>query len=213
MSAHCCHNDAVSEQAIPLRYRRALWIALGVNLGMFLVEMLGGWGTGSAALLADAVDFFGDAANYALSLSVLSLGLAWRARTALLKGLSMGAYGLYVLAQAAWNGWHGVLPEASTMSAIGSLALAANVSVAVLLYAYRDGDANMRSVWLCSRNDALGNLAILLAAAGVFGTGSGWPDLLVAVVMALLGLSAARQVVRQARRELRAVAPRAAHGH
>lgn len=213
MSAHCCHPGTACEQAIPPRYRRALWIALGVNLGMFLVEMLGGWGAGSAALLADAVDFFGDAANYALSLSVLSLGLAWRARTALLKGLSMGAYGLYVLAQAAWNGWHGVLPEASTMSAIGSLALAANVSVAVLLYAYRDGDANMRSVWLCSRNDALGNVAILLAAAGVFGTGSGWPDLLVAVGMALLGLSAARQVVRQACRELRAVAPRAAHSH
>ena len=213
MSAHCCHADTPTGKPIPPSYRRALWIALVVNFGMFLVEMIGGWGAGSASLLADAVDFFGDAANYALSLFVLSLGLAWRARTALLKGLSMGAYGLYVLVQAVWNGWHGVLPEAGTMTAIGALALIANVSVATLLYTYRGGDANMRSVWLCSRNDAIGNLAILLAAAGVFGTGSGWPDLLVAVVMAGLGLSAARQVVRQARAELREVATQPLHSH
>lgn len=211
MSAHCCHDDTPTDKPIPPGYRRVLWIALAVNFGMFLVEMIGGWGAGSASLLADAVDFFGDAANYALSLFVLSLGLAWRARTALLKGLSMGAYGLYVLGQAVWNGWHGVLPEASTMTAIGTLALIANVSVATLLYTYRGGDANMRSVWLCSRNDAIGNLAILLAAAGVFGTGSGWPDLLVAAVMALLSLSAARQVVVQARAELRSLPPAARH--
>lgn len=213
MSAHCCHAETPAETPIPPSYRRALWIALVVNFGMFLVEMIGGWGAGSASLLADAVDFFGDAANYALSLYALLLGSIWRSRTALLKGLSMGAYGGYVLAQAAWNGWQGVLPEATTMTAIGSLALVANVSVAALLYAYRGGDANMRSVWLCSRNDAIGNLAILLAAAGVFGTGSGWPDLLVAVVMAGLGLSAAQQVVRQARAELRAVAPQPQHCH
>jgi Co/Zn/Cd efflux system component len=179
-----------------------LWVALIVNLTMFGVELVAGWGAGSASLLADAVDFFGDAANYALSLFVLSMGLAARARTALLKGLFMGGYGLYVLAQATWNGLHGVVPEALTMGIVGSLALAANVGVAVLLYAYRDGDANMRSVWLCSRNDAIGNLAILLAAIGVFGTGTAWPDLVVAALMAVLGLTAAVQVIRQARAEL-----------
>jgi Co/Zn/Cd efflux system component len=190
---------------IPPRYRRALWIALAVNLSMFGVELAAGWGAGSASLLADAVDFFGDAANYAVSLFVLSMGLAARARAALLKGLTMGGYGVFVLGQAAWNGWNGVVPDAATMGAIGALALAANVGVAVLLYAFREGDANMRSVWLCSRNDAIGNLAVMLAALGVFGTGTAWPDLIVACGMGLLGLSAARQVVKQARAELATV--------
>lgn len=188
--------------AIPPRYRQALWIALVVNAVMFMVEMGAGWGAGSASLLADAVDFFGDAANYGLSLFVLSMGLSVRAKTALLKGLTMGVYGFYVLAQVAWNSFNGVIPDASIMGAVGLLALVANLGVAVLLYAYREGDANMRSVWLCSRNDSIGNLAIVIAAAGVFGTGTAWPDLTVAVVMALLGLSAARQVIRQARAEL-----------
>lgn len=202
MSATCCNTTCSSPKPIPPSYRRVLWVALIVNLTMFGVELVAGWGAGSASLLADAVDFFGDAANYALSLFVLSMGLAARARTALLKGLFMGGYGLYVLAQATWNGLHGVVPEALTMGIVGSLALAANVGVAVLLYAYRDGDANMRSVWLCSRNDAIGNLAILLAAIGVFGTGTAWPDLVVAALMAVLGLTAAVQVIRQARAEL-----------
>jgi Co/Zn/Cd efflux system component len=179
-----------------------LWIALAINLGMFGVELAAGWGAGSASLMADAVDFFGDAANYGVSLFVLSLGLAARARTALLKGLTMGGYGLYVLGQAAWNGWHGVIPQAQTMGIVGALALTANVSVAVMLYAYRTGDANMRSVWLCSRNDAIGNIAVLLAAVGVLGTGTAWPDLIVAIGMAVLGLTAAREVIAQARQEL-----------
>lgn len=148
------------------------------------------------------MDFFGDAANYALSLFVLSMGLAARARTALLKGLSMGAYGLYVLGHASWNALHGVMPEPLTMGLVGGLALLANLSVAWLLYAYREGDANMRSVWLCSRNDAIGNVAVMMAALGVVGTGTAWPDLIVAVGMGLLGLSAARQIIAQARTEL-----------
>jgi len=204
MSASCCGPAAPTVAVMAPRYRRALWIALGVNLAMFGIELAGGWSAGSASLLADGVDFFGDAANYGLSLYVLSMALVWRARTAMIKGLSMGAYGLYVLAQAAWNASHGVLPEAATMGLIGSLALLANVSVAVLLYRYRDGDANMRSVWLCTRNDAIGNLAILLAALGVFGTGTAWPDLVVASLMALLGLTAAREVIGRARHELQA---------
>jgi Co/Zn/Cd efflux system component len=180
-----------------------LWVALFVNALMFAVELTGGLHAGSVSLLADAVDFFGDAANYAVSLLVLGMALQWRARAALLKGLSMGAFGVFVLARAAWSARTGTLPEPVTMGAIGALALVANVVVAVMLYAWRDGDANMRSVWLCSRNDALGNLAVMAAALGVFGTASAWPDLAVAVVMGALALSAARSVVGQALAELR----------
>lgn len=202
MAADCCESSCTKTTPVTPRYRRVLWIALVVNLGMFGVELAAGWGAGSAALLADAVDFFGDAANYAVSLFVLSMGLAVRARTALLKGLTMGGYGLYVLGQASWNALHGVVPDAGTMGAVGALALVANVGVAALLYAWREGDANMRSVWLCSRNDAIGNAAVMLAALGVVGTGTAWPDLIVAAGMGLLGLSAARQVITQARSEL-----------
>nr|WP_243457647.1 cation transporter [Ottowia testudinis] len=173
---------------------------------MFLVEIVGGLHAGSVSLLADAVDFAGDAANYGLSLAVLSMGVLWRARAALVKGLSMGGYGLLVLGKTAWAAVSGVPPEPVTMGAIALLALAANVSVAVMLYAFREGDANMRSVWLCSRNDAIVNMAVGLAALGVLGTGGAWPDLSVAVVIAALALSAAWSVVRQARGEI------AAHG-
>ncbi|WP_421793252.1 cation transporter [Hydrocarboniphaga effusa] len=207
MAGNCCASTTCSSsKATSPTYRRALWIALVVNLGMFGVELVAGWGAGSASLMADAVDFFGDAANYGVSLFVLSMGLAVRARTALLKGLSMGGYGLYVLGQAAWNGWYGVVPEARTMGIVATVALIANVGVAVMLYAYRSGDANMRSVWLCSRNDAISNIAVLLAALGVFGTGTAWPDLLVATGMAALGLSGAREVIAHARRDLASVA-------
>ncbi|MGH8444830.1 MAG: cation transporter [Solimonas sp.] len=208
MSA-CCSDSACggTPRAIPPRYRRVLWIALLANLAMFGVEMAAGWNAGSVSLLADAVDFFGDAANYGLSLAVLSMAIAWRSRAALVKGLSMGAYGLYVLGQAGWNAISGVVPEAMTMGVIGAMALAVNVAVAVMLYAFRDGDANMRSVWLCSRNDAIGNLAVMLAALGVAGTGTAWPDLGVAAVMGMLAFSAAISVIRQARRELRGPAP------
>ncbi len=210
MSAACCNASCSSTKPIPPGYRRVLWIALVVNLAMFGVELIAGWGAGSVSLLADAVDFSGDAVNYGASLFVLAMGLAARARTALFKGLFMGGYGLYVLGQAAWNAGHGVLPEAMTMGIVGTAALIANVGVAVLLYAYRDGDANMRSVWLCSRNDAIGNLAIMVAALGVFGTGTAWPDLAVAGLMAVLGFSGAWQVIRQARLELASNGPSAA---
>jgi Co/Zn/Cd efflux system component len=186
---------------------------LFVNAAMFAVEMAGGWRSGSVSLLADAVDFFGDAANYGLSLFVLALAPIWRSRTALIKGLTMGGYGLFVLGTAAWNLARGVVPEHATMGVIGTLALMANLSVAVLLFAYRNGDSNMRSVWLCTRNDAIGNVAVLLAALGVFGAGAGWPDIIVATIMGILGLTAARAVIVQARQELQAaevtaIAPR-----
>ncbi|RJG03514.1 cation transporter [Noviherbaspirillum sedimenti] len=202
MSACCSGGCSSTKPPVDPTYRRILWIALFVNAGMFGVELLSGWAAGSVSLLADAVDFFGDAANYAVSLFVLGLAPIWRSRTALVKGVTMGGYGFFVLAMSAWNLNAGTVPEASTMGKIGFLALAANVFVAILLFVYRNGDSNMRSVWLCSRNDAIGNVAVLLAAWGVFGTGAGWPDLLVATVMGVLGLSAARSVIAQARREL-----------
>ena len=173
---------------------------------MFGVEIAGGILAGSVSLLADAVDFAGDAANYGLSLAVLAMGLVWRARAALVKGISMGAYGMFVLGKAGWGAVAGGVPEAMTMGGVAFLALLANAGVAALLYAYRDGDANMRSVWLCSRNDALGNVAVMLAAVGVFGSGQGWPDLVVAAIMGGLALSAARSVIAQTLGELRASA-------
>ena len=204
MSANCCDHDPQPSAAHNSpRYRRILWIALVINLAMFAVEIAAGFRSGSVSLLADAIDFFGDAANYGVTLAVLSLGLAWRSRAALLKSASMLAFGVFVLGRAGWAATQGGAPEALTMGAIGLLALIANVAVAAMLYAWREGDANMRSVWLCSRNDAIGNLAVMLAALGVFGTGSAWPDLAVAAVMGGLAIAGAVSVFRQAREELR----------
>jgi cation diffusion facilitator family transporter len=207
MGLHCHDHGCDSAPARPdSRYRRVLWIALAVNALMAVVEIAAGMAAGSVSLLADALDFIGDAANYGVSLWVLGLALTWRARAALLKALCMAAFGVFVLGRAAWSLTSGLPPEPLTMGAVGLLALGANLGVAALLYAWREGDANMRSVWLCTRNDALGNLAVLAAALGVFGTGQAWPDLLVAVIMASLALSAAWSVLRQARQELRMAA-------
>lgn len=173
-----------------------------LNAAMFVAELGAAWTSGSVSLLADAIDFFGDAGNYALSLAVLGMTLATRSRAALFKAACMGAFGVFVLAKAAWNLRAGTPPEPATMGVVGVVALAVNGGVALMLYRFRAGDANMRSVWLCSRNDALGNLAVMLAAAGVFGTGSAWPDLLVAAIMGALALSGATSVLRHAQREL-----------
>ncbi|HOY86687.1 MAG: cation diffusion facilitator family transporter [Methylotenera sp.] len=202
MAKDCCDSGCSTNQLITPRYRKILWIALIINLAMFVVEIVSGWNANSVSLLADAIDFFGDAMNYGISLAVLSMSLMWRARAALFKGFTMGAFGIFVLASAVWSYMNGQVPEPYTMGAIGLLALIANVSVAVMLYAYREGDANMRSVWLCSRNDAIGNVAVMIAALGVFGSGSAWPDLLVAAIMASLGLSAAVQVIKKAMSEI-----------
>lgn len=201
MTEHCC--APAPGTSIDPRFRRALWIALVVNAAMAVVEIAGGVTADSVSLLADAVDFFGDAANYALSLFVLALAPVWRSRTALIKGLTMGAYGLFVLAKVGWNALSGAVPEPMTMGIIGVVALMANASIAVLLYAFRHGDSNMRSVWLCSRNDAIANVAIIAAAIGVFGTGTAWPDLTVAVVIATLALMSSRSVILHALEELR----------
>lgn len=202
MSACCSGSCSAPRENIPPRYRKILWLALVINALMFVVDIIGGVSSGSVSLLADAVDFAGDAANYGISLTVLSMGLVWRARAALVKGLSMGIYGLAVLARTAWAGWAGLPPEPFTMGSFALLALVANVSVALMLYAFREGDANMRSVWICSRNDAIANVAIALAAVGVFGTGSVWPDLIVATIIALLALTGSVGIVRQARAEI-----------
>jgi Co/Zn/Cd efflux system component len=182
--------------------RVVLWAALVINLTMFVVEAGGSIMAGSSALQADALDFLADAANYGISLSVAGLALVCRARAALVKGATMGLFGLGVLISAGSHAIAGTVPHAELMGVIGVAALVANGIVAAPLYAYRSGDSNMRSIWLCSRNDVIGNIAVLLAALGVFGTGSGWPDFVIALVMAVLGISSARQVIRQARAEL-----------
>ena len=197
------HAPAAPAQGVDLpRYRRVLWIALAVNAAMFFVELAAGYRSGSLSLLADAIDFAGDAANYAVSLAVLSAALTWRARTALLKSFCMMGFGVFVLGRALWSVFYGIAPDAATMGAVGFLALVANVSVAWILYAFREGDANMRSVWLCSRNDAISNIAVMIAALGVMGTRSAWPDLTVATIMAALALTGGWAVLQHARREL-----------
>lgn len=206
----CCAGDhcVSAERPVEPRYRRVLWVALAVNGLMFVVEIIGGVRAGSVSLLADAIDFAGDAANYALSLAVLSMGLLWRARAALIKAYTLLLFGVFVLGKTLWAAIWGLPPEAFTMGAVGVLALFANLGVAALLFRYRAGDANMRSVWLCSRNDAIVNVAIILAAAGVLGTGTRWPDLAVAGVVAVLALTAARSVISQARQEIASVRQR-----
>jgi Co/Zn/Cd efflux system component len=188
-------------------YRRVLWAVLAINAVMFLVEIGAGLAAGSASLQADALDFLGDSANYAISLFVVGLALRYRATAALLKGATMGVFGLWVIGTVVWHAVHGTLPSAFTMGTVGLAALVANAASFGLLWAYRTGDANMRSAWICTRNDVLGNLAVLLAALGVFGTGTGWPDIAVAVIMASLALHGAWVVLGQSRTEMRASAP------
>ena len=206
MSAHCCTPVAPTKSVVDPKYRKVLWIALVLNAVMFVVEFGASWTSGSVSLLADSIDFFGDASNYALSLAVLGMALSVRSKAAVVKAACMGGFGVFVLGKALWS-WHaGVTPEPATMGVVGFVALAVNAGVAWILYKFRTGDANMRSVWLCSRNDALGNLAVMLAALGIFTTGSAWPDLLVAAGMAFLALSGAWSVLTHARSELREVA-------
>lgn len=197
-----CEHEAPPAATQSPRYRRILWLALVLNAAMFVVELAGSQRADSLSLMADAIDFAGDALNYGVSLAVLGAALVWRARAAWLKAWTMLGFGAFVLGRAVWSVWAGTVPEPLTMGAIGTLALAVNVGVAVLLYAYREGDANMRSVWLCSRNDALGNLAVMGAALGVAGTKTAWPDLVVAGFMAVLALRGGLAVRRQARAEL-----------
>jgi Co/Zn/Cd efflux system component len=204
MGVDCCdHRDLPDPHRGNPAYRRVLWAVLAINALMFVIEIGAGLAAGSAALQADALDFLGDAANYAISLFVVGMALRYRAMAALAKGATMGVFGLWVIGTVLWHATHGTLPSALAMGAIGFWALAANAASFGLLWAHRRGDANMRSAWICARNDVLGNLAVLLAAAGVFGTGTGWPDIIVAAIMASLALQGAWIVVRQSLSELR----------
>lgn len=199
-----CPSDGTeaNDSRDPL-FRRVLWIALLLNVAMFLVEVVASlWGD-SMALQADALDFFGDAANYGVSLFVASMALTMRARASMLKGGTMATFGVWVLGSATYRAMTGSTPDAATMGIVAFVALLVNLWVALLLYRYRAGDSNMRSVWLCSRNDAIVNVAVMVAAAGVFSSGSRWPDLLVAVIVAVLSITAAIQVIGLAKSELR----------
>ena len=199
----CCdHCQAPDPHRGNTAYRGVLWMVLAINAAMFLIEIGAGLAAGSASLQADALDFFGDAANCAISLFVVGMTLRYRAMAALAKGSTMGLFGLWIIGTVVWHVFHGTLPNAYAMGAIGFAAFAANAGSFGLLWAYRDGDANMRSAWICTRNDVLGNLAVLLAAAGVFGTGTGWPDIIVAAIMACLALQGAWLVIRQSFAEL-----------
>jgi Co/Zn/Cd efflux system component len=204
MSDNCCADATGTGDALnDKRWRRILWIALILNAAMFFIEMGAGVQADSRALQADALDFFGDAANYAISLGVAGMALAWRSRAAMFKGITILLFGLFVMGSALWAFANGTAPVAETMGIVGTLALLVNVGVAFMLYRYRTGDANMRSVWLCSRNDAISNVAVIAAALGVAGTGSAWPDLGVAAIMAGLAITSGIQIIWQARDELK----------
>jgi Co/Zn/Cd efflux system component len=201
MSAACCSRQPTFTGDDP-RYRRVLWTVVAINAAMFVIELVAGAAAGSRSLQADALDFLGDSLTYGLSLAVIAMAPVWRARAAYLKGLSLLAMALWVLASTGIDLLAPGLPEAEVMGAVGFLALGANLTSVVLLMRYAQGDANVRSVWLCSRNDAIGNVAVMLAAAGVWGSATAWPDLLVALGMAgLFGWSAV-QILRQSWREL-----------
>lgn len=201
MSGGCCGSDAKFD-GVSNEFKRALWAVIAINGAMFIVEMAAGAFAGSKALQADALDFLGDTVTYALSLYVIGMSLRVRATAALAKGLSLGAMGLWVFGSTAYQVLVLGVPSAEIMGGIGLLALTANLTSIWILMRFKDGDSNVRSVWLCSRNDAIGNVAVIMAAAGVYLTGTAWPDLIVATLMAGLFLWSAGQIIRQARQEL-----------
>ena len=216
MSASHDHSHDVDFDGMSADYKRRLWAVIAINAAMFVVEMTAGRLSQSQALQADALDFFGDALTYGISLAVIGASVRVRATAALAKGISLAAMGLWVFSSTIWQVFVAGVPEAEVMGIVGLLALIANVASVVLLMAYKDGDANVRSVWLCSRNDAIGNVAVMVAALGVWGTATGWPDLIVAAIMAGLFLSSSVQIVRQALAERRGGHVRGegeAHGH
>lgn len=200
---HHCHTDnALVAERTDGVFRRILWFALIINGGMFVVEIIASQIGGSVSLQADALDFFADAANYAISLFVIGMAVTARAKASLFKGATMALFGLFVVTNAIYRAIFGGTPDPSIMGSIALLALIANLSVALLLFKYRAGDSNMQSIWLCSRNDAIGNLAVLIAAAGVFASATRWPDLIVAAIVASLSLSSAYKVIRLANQEI-----------
>ena len=200
--AGCCNSNAKFD-GVSADYKRRLWLVIAINAVMFVVEMTAGHIAKSQALQADALDFLGDALTYGIPLAVIGASLKLRATAALFKGASLLLMGLWVMGSTVYRVFLVGVPEAEIMGVIGFLALLANLASVALLVRYKDGDANVRSVWLCSRNDAIGNVAVMFAALGVWGTATGWPDLIVAAIMATLFLSSAYQIVKQALAEYR----------
>lgn len=198
MSGCCDHHSVAPFDGRSASFRRALWAVIVINAGMFAIEMGAGLAAESQALKADALDFFADTLTYALSLAVTGCSLRARSLAALAKGISLSVLGLWVLGTTLYRVMVLGVPDAPVMGAIGCLALAANLASVLLLLRHRNGDANVRSVWLCSRNDAIGNVAVMLAAAGVWGSATAWPDLIVAAGMAGLFLWSSLQILRQA---------------
>ena len=203
MGADCC-GTSVKFEGLSADYKRRLWLVIAINASMFLVEMGAGALAGSNALQADALDFLGDSATYGISLAVIGASIRIRAMTAIVKAASLSLMSLWVLAM---TGYHVLIvgvPRAEVMGVVGIMALAANVTSVLILMRYKDGDANVRSVWLCSRNDAIGNVAVMLAALAVWGTGTKWPDLLVAALMAGLFFYSSMRILQQSIAEIRA---------
>ncbi len=201
----CCDHDIHEEELKVGKFRRILWFVFIINLVMFIVEFGTAFYADSVSLQADALDFMADSMTYGVTLLVLGSSIRIRASVAMLKGISMGLLGLWIFARTTINAQGAIVPLAELMGAVGIVALIANVVSAVLLFKFRSGDSNMRSIWLCSRNDAIGNIAIVVAASGVFALESGWPDFIVAVLMATLSIVASIQIIKQAMHELRDV--------
>lgn len=201
----CCEHHIHEEELKVNSFKRVLWIVFIINLIMFLVEFGTAFYANSVSLQADALDFLADSMTYGVTLLVLGSSLKVRASVALLKGISMGILGLWIFMRTFTNAAEAIVPLASVMGTIGVIALIANIISAILLFKFRSGDSNMRSIWLCSRNDAIGNCAIIIAASGVFATNTGWPDYIVAVLMAILSIVASIQIIKQASSELKTV--------
>jgi len=202
MSGSCCGSDTKFD-GVSQAYKRILWIVIGINASMFGIEIVAGFAAQSQALFADALDFLGDSLTYGISLLVIGKALHLRTKAALFKGFTLVVMGLWVLGSTCYRVFILSTPTAFIMGGIGAFALVANLTSLMLLLKYRDGDANVRSVWLCSRNDAIGNVIVMIAASGVWATHSAWPDLLVAGIMALLFLTSAIQILRQAMAEIK----------
>ncbi len=202
MSGSCCGQDGAFD-GTSKDFKRRLWTVIVLNAVMFVVEMTAGHVSQSQALQADALDFFGDAMTYGISLAVIGSSLKIRTSAAMFKGASLFVMGLWVFGSTAYRVMYVGVPAAEVMGVVGFLALLTNLLSVALLVKFKDGDANVRSVWLCSRNDAIGNVAVMIAALGVWGTSTGWPDLVVAGIMAGLFLTSSVQIISQATREWR----------
>ncbi|WP_017931230.1 cation transporter [Robiginitomaculum antarcticum] len=202
MSESCGTSHTSTFTGMSPAYKRALLIVIAINGIMFIAEIIIGIQIGSQALLADALDFGSDTATYGISLAVIGAPLATRSKAAMFKGVSLAIIALIVLGTTFWKFFAGGVPAPQIMGLVGAVALAANLLSLVILMRWRDGDANIRSVWLCSRNDAIGNVGVIIAGIMVFVSGAAWPDLVVAILLASLFLKSSYSIIKQARREL-----------